>query len=232
MPGESLRTLDAEEDVLVGPWFKMEDVLFPSLTSLNGLPEDVIVGDSKTVVGEDEPDDSTSGDDDTNHHLNRKSNGGRSSSSSSARWPAGSMSKNAIAARENRVRKKKYVQGLEESIRALNAENRILKERVSTLDGTVDRLQSEVEYLHGVLANVDEISLLLKSVRSTSDLRVACRVRSPSEEDVNPSVKRCRRDDEESKSSNSSGVCFHVNGGKVSLEFCPECSTNAAANTG
>lgn len=78
-----------------------------------------------------------------------------------------SMSKNAITARENRQKKKKYINGLEQSVKQLSGENHHLKCKVKKLQGNVFNLEEEVKYLKGVIANQSTLSMLLKNIKST-----------------------------------------------------------------
>lgn len=220
------------------------------------------------------------------------------------------MSKNAIAARENRLRKKQYIGDLEQSVRSLSAENRTLKSQVSTMQETVADLRTEVKYLKSVLANQSTLSALLKNIPTVSginlttsvstDVTVAevkkCRKRknrndSDAENIVqlpednnsdlpvgeididsdntfssetmstggmctrskvkvpkldhsyatnNPAVTRYQKETQlkarergsvdNDDDNTGAGVCLHVSGSKVSLEFCSECSRRASTD--
>jgi len=83
-----------------------------------------------------------------------------------------SMSKNAIAARENRQKKKSYVSNLETSVKTLSHENSSLKKNVNSLETAVDSLQTEVEYLKSVLANQGTLGALLKNIASTQGVKL------------------------------------------------------------
>ncbi|PVD25445.1 hypothetical protein C0Q70_13101 [Pomacea canaliculata] len=74
--------------------------------------------------------------------------------------------KNAIAARENRLKKKKYLTELEESVRELRIENSHLKKRDEEKTKTIAKLEKEVQYLKNVLANQSVLSTLLQSINS------------------------------------------------------------------
>ncbi|XP_041350948.1 uncharacterized protein LOC121369931 [Gigantopelta aegis] len=81
------------------------------------------------------------------------------------------LSKNAIAARENRLKKKKYVENLEKSFTTLNEENITLKSKVESYETTIARLNSEVAYLKNVLINQSTLSALLKNIQSTPGIK-------------------------------------------------------------
>ena len=75
--------------------------------------------------------------------------------------------KNAIAARENRQKKKRYVESIEKQNEELKRENEILKAKDKYNSKTVEKLENEISYLRNVIANQTTLSALLKSVVST-----------------------------------------------------------------
>jgi len=155
--------------------------------------------------------------------------------------------RNAIAARENRQKRKKYVEGLENDVAELKEENKTLKTRNESMTSMIRKLSDEVKYLRSVLANESTISLLLKSVVSTPGISLSSSLMqsSGSEENENENKeeerqyvtrsKKRRSDDSKeeatsskrTRSSPSGGVCLHVNNGKVSLELCAKCERKA-----
>ncbi|XP_076314605.1 uncharacterized protein LOC143226931, partial [Tachypleus tridentatus] len=76
------------------------------------------------------------------------------------------LSKNAIAARENRKKKKKYVEQLENSVKKLTKDNEILNQSVKEMREVIVNLTNEVSYLRGVVANIEEISTLIKGIKN------------------------------------------------------------------
>lgn len=74
------------------------------------------------------------------------------------------MTRNAIAARENRQRKKDYISGLEKNVKELSTENNILKSKLKNVSIDVQSLMMEVKYLKSVLANQSTLSSLLKNI--------------------------------------------------------------------
>ncbi|BFZ11903.1 hypothetical protein BsWGS_14942 [Bradybaena similaris] len=78
-----------------------------------------------------------------------------------------SNSKNAIAARDNRLKKKKYIADLEKTVSNLQVENERLREQSKKNGNTLCALQSEVSYLRKVLANQSTLSAILKNVMKT-----------------------------------------------------------------
>lgn len=145
------------------------------------------------------------------------------------------MSKNAVAARENRQKKKKYVETLESSVQRLAAENSNMRSNLSKLKDQVEDYDKEVKYLRTVLANVNEISALIKSVRKTPEINLSTSLEESTSRYGNISKKRkFSHDDEENAKrlkvrsfDKNHGVCLHVAKSKVSLEFCYACSNNA-----
>ena len=157
--------------------------------------------------------------------------------------------KNAIAARENRQKKKKYVEGLESDVKKWQEENRTLKTRNERMTTMIRKLSDEVKYLRSVLANESTISLLIKSVAATPGISLTSSlVESSQREEGEKESKTCegkkystrsrKRQASEvvevtpskrtRNSTNPGGVCLHVNRGKVSLEFCAKCEMKAS----
>ena len=77
------------------------------------------------------------------------------------------MTKSAIAARENRMKKKGFVHSLNSSVQFLTSENSNLNRQVSCLQDKVNALQTEVLYLKGVLKNESSLASLLQNIHST-----------------------------------------------------------------
>lgn len=74
------------------------------------------------------------------------------------------MTKSAIAARENRERKKIYTTSLELRVKELDSENQSLKAKVNSMAKSLSSLDDEVQYLRAVLANQSSIAALLKNI--------------------------------------------------------------------
>jgi hypothetical protein len=119
-------------------------------------------------------------------------------------------SKNAIAARENRQKKKMYLQGLEEMNSQLTQENSQLRKESAQAKKKINDLEGEVQYLRKVLFNQSALAGLLKKMNQ-SDLRLG-------------SFNSSKSQPEEASSSSSGGVCLHVNGEEASLKFCASCA--------
>ena len=157
--------------------------------------------------------------------------------------------RNAIAARENRQKKKKYVEGLENDVTKLKEENKTLKTRNESMTTMIRKLSDEVKYLRSVLANESTISLLLKSVASTPGISLSSSLMQSTGSEANEKEnekqgereyvtrsKKRRSDDsleepsagKRTRSSSPGGVCLHVNNDKVSLELCANCERKAA----
>lgn len=143
------------------------------------------------------------------------------------------MTKNAIAARENRLKKKAYITGLEQDLNKKSAENKRLHEQVATLTRNNTQLVNEVQYLRGVLANVPELSALIRNVSGTPGIKqfgtsFGGKRKLEDQENVEDgSVRKSARLTASKTNVSPAGVCLHVNSGKLSLEFCPTCSNQA-----
>lgn len=81
-----------------------------------------------------------------------------------------SMTRNAIIARENRSKKKRYEESLKAAVLQLANENIQLKRRCQEKSNSIDTLVSEVTYLRGVLANSTALSILLRNIPNCLNL--------------------------------------------------------------
>lgn len=79
--------------------------------------------------------------------------------------------KNAIAARENRIKKKKYIESIEGELQKLRKENEILKAKEKRHDQVVDKLNEEISYLKNVLVNQSTLSTLVNRLVTTPGLK-------------------------------------------------------------
>ena len=131
--------------------------------------------------------------------------------------------KNAIAARENRQRKKEYLTGLEQQVSTLSTENKTLKQKCNEMEKTVNKLQTEVQYLKSVLANQSSLSTILQGLPGIKGVRLSAvpgkRTRDEKNESMPSKTKKVK-----TEPVPSGGICLHIAGEIASLEFCPECS--------
>lgn len=153
----------------------------------------------------------------------------------------------AEKAKEQRQRKKKFVQELQDTIEELKQEKAGLQQVNTQLNDKIGSLQEEISYLKGVIANQSELAKILRSVANIPGISINCSVLKNDQGEMGKNNKRkcvpagkkgvnlCdestkkRRMDIEvnGELENNAGVCVHVQSGKVSLEFCPECSKKA-----
>jgi len=152
------------------------------------------------------------------------------------------MSKNAIAARENRQKKKAYITNLEAALKKKTAESKVINEENVKLKRNNAALISEVSYLRGVLANVPELSALIRSIQKTPGIKeVTTSFGGNSKQNSTSGKRKCSFDENTDECARKSarlslktkdalstaGVCMHVANGVVSLEFCQMCSSKA-----
>ena len=147
--------------------------------------------------------------------------------------------KNAIQAKMNREKKKKYVNSLETDVEKLGKENKELRDENVELKKDVGDLEEEVRYLKSVLVNASALSGMLRNISGLSDVKLSAsivgRKRGATDCDdhsytaaasgrAERSAKRARMVHDNLEKA---GVCLHVNGGEASLEFCSKCSNLA-----
>jgi FtsZ-binding cell division protein ZapB len=123
------------------------------------------------------------------------------------------MTRNAINARENRVRKKKYLEGLEKNMQDLSNENTSLKQQVSNMQTTIEALTKDVQYLKGVLANQSHLSALLRNIHNTPGVNFSSSFKLPppqAEEDID-SGKLNRKRNIDSVDLDADCECANIN---------------------
>ena len=153
----------------------------------------------------------------------------------------------AEKAKEQRQRKKKFVQELQDTIEELKQEKAGLQQVNTQLNDKIGSLQEEISYLKGVIVNQSELAKILRSVANIPGISINCSVLKNDQGEMGKNNKRkcvpagkkgANLCDESTKKrrmdievngelENNAGVCVHVQSGKVSLEFCPECSKKA-----
>lgn len=82
-------------------------------------------------------------------------------------------SKNALMARENRRRKKKYVSNLEDTVASLRRDNKKLTLIMDSQSSHITELKNEVKYLKSVIANSGDISRLIRNIHQSSGMSVS-----------------------------------------------------------
>jgi len=84
-----------------------------------------------------------------------------------------SNSRQAVAARENRQKKKQYLSGLEASVQKFSEENEQLKKQDAEQKQLIAELKEEVMYLKSVIANESALSALLKNIQNTDGVKLS-----------------------------------------------------------
>ncbi|XP_071412724.1 CREB/ATF bZIP transcription factor [Pithys albifrons albifrons] len=168
----------------------------------------------------------------------------------------GAGSRLRAAARLNRLKKKRYVLGLESRLQGLAAENRQLRDRNRGLSRRLRELERESSYLRAVLANQSALGQLLSRLAGTraGGLQLGTSLfrdtGSPRRQHQHPRPagesgdhdyalpsSRPRGLEEaaavtetEEEWAAPGGICLHVDRDQVSVEFCSICARRAAAS--
>lgn len=109
------------------------------------------------------------------------------------------MSKNAIAARQNREKQKAYVKSLEDKVASLKERKQTLLQKDHFNQAKVEQLRNEVEYLNGVVGNMDQIKSIISVVANTPGVTsISTSLRSDMR-------TRPRRGNNENETSHSNG---------------------------
>ncbi|XP_050303728.1 uncharacterized protein LOC126741380 [Anthonomus grandis grandis] len=82
------------------------------------------------------------------------------------------FTKNALMARENRLKKKMYITNLEQQVSSLQKDNKKLSHTVSKQQATIDELTNEVKYLKSILANSEGIGRLIRAINASTGMAV------------------------------------------------------------
>lgn len=139
------------------------------------------------------------------------------------------INKNALAARLNRLKKKEYLNGLEQRVGALTSENRLLKQENGSLSKRVEELENETRYLRAVLANESMLAQLLSRLSGVNGMKFSTSLfqeNSENDHDYAMPRKRVKVEDKDT----AGGVCLHVDKDHVSVEFCTKCAESASAS--
>ncbi|XP_017548134.1 CREB/ATF bZIP transcription factor [Pygocentrus nattereri] len=140
---------------------------------------------------------------------------------------SGRINKNALAARMNRLKKKEYLNGLEQRVGLLTSENRLLKQENSSLNKRVEELENETRYLRAVLANESMLAQLLSRLSGVNGMKFSTSLfQESSENDHDYAMKRVKVEDKGA----AGGVCLHVDKDHVSVEFCTKCAESASSS--
>ncbi|XP_070180375.1 uncharacterized protein, partial [Littorina saxatilis] len=99
-----------------------------------------------------------------------------------------SDSRQAIAARELRQKKKQYVSGLEASVESLTEENERLKYQNARQEQRISKYKAEVKYLKNVIANESALSALLTNIQNSSGIKLTASLMSETDENAHPVV--------------------------------------------
>ncbi|XP_057656088.1 uncharacterized protein LOC130893761 isoform X1 [Diorhabda carinulata] len=83
------------------------------------------------------------------------------------------MSKNALIARENRLKKKLYINKLEKEVTNLKNDNKNLTSVINKQSNLVMELKREIKYLKSVIANSGDIKNLIRNIHNTTGMSVS-----------------------------------------------------------
>lgn len=139
------------------------------------------------------------------------------------------INKNALAARLNRLKKKEYLNGLEQRVGSLTNENRLLKQENGSLNKRVEELENETRYLRAVLANESMLAQLLSRLSGVNGMKFSTSLFQESSENDHDYAMPRKKVKVEDKDT-AGGVCLHVDKDHVSVEFCTKCAESASAS--
>lgn len=118
------------------------------------------------------------------------------------------MSKNAIAARQNRIKKKYEQENKEKQLENCQHEVKILRESQAQLQATNSELRARLDYYENVIGNIPAVLQLVNRIEGGGG-----------EVNTNGGLLP------ETLPAIDAGVCLHIQGRKITLEFCHMCAS-------
>lgn len=156
--------------------------------------------------------------------------------------------RNAVMARLNRQRKKRYVNNLESEVRSLRKQNTTLLADNQDLNLCISKCREELAYLKNVLENQSMLSSVINAVSKVPGVKLRGVVDASSANtdggrkgsyQLSQGKANSKEDDGDDSCEGLStvgslvktgGVCLHVKQENVSVEFCHYCSNHAMSN--
>ncbi|EDV23689.1 uncharacterized protein TRIADDRAFT_57148 [Trichoplax adhaerens] len=165
--------------------------------------------------------------------------------------------KQAMAAKLNREKKKKYISELECRVKTLRESDKLQREKLQFAKERIDSLENEVSYLKSVLAHDSQLSKLLRNIPNTPDVQLDSSLLHHHAHTIGNQSKRKYNQDQplppvslidgdlnsdddnmappvcckklRSNVQSAAGICLHVSEQKVTIELCSECSRKASS---
>ena len=157
--------------------------------------------------------------------------------------------RNAIMARLNRQRKKRYVGNLESEVSTLRKQNTSLLAENSDLKVSISKCREELTYLRHVLENQSMLSSVIKAVSCVPGVNLRGVVKASDkvdksenkasgkgrfgniakQEGLNEGNGIHQGESSSAQKSNGSGVCLHIQKENVSIEFCHHCNLHSTS---
>lgn len=83
------------------------------------------------------------------------------------------FTKNALLARENRLKKKIYIENLENDVTSLRTENKTLTTVVDNQSFLITDLKKQLKYFKSIIANSSDISKLVRNIHQSTGMSVS-----------------------------------------------------------
>jgi len=189
--------------------------------------EDTVEDDDETNDGQPEEsiDDRRKG-----RKYARQQNGGRKAAKANK-----CMTRNAIAARENREKKKQYIESLKKELAIKNKEVLAMKSSMTSITERNKELECETAYYKAIVANMPQIAALIDHMASAPNVKLIGTSFTSGEQVLADVLKKpthstaidsnsVRKSHRIAAKVESAGICFHVNNNNMSLELCSKCS--------
>lgn len=149
------------------------------------------------------------------------------------------MNPNAVAARENRAKKKNETISLKNRLRELETENSVLKKLNTEFKDSLKSKQHRIVYLESILQNFPQIASIIDHMKTAPNLKLnSVNLHSDiGDNNTGDLIKECKGKFEtligkEFSNLSSPGVCFHLKSTKeMSVRFCQYCNETVNADT-
>lgn len=140
------------------------------------------------------------------------------------------MNPNAVAARENRAKKKNETITLKNRLRELETENSVLKKLNTEFKESLKSKQHRIDYLEAILQNFPQIASIIDHMKTAPNLKLNSVNLHSDNGDNGNLLNKCKDKFEkvigkEFSNLPSPGVCLHLKSTKeLSVHFCQYCN--------
>lgn len=138
-------------------------------------------------------------------------------------WRKVSEYKNAVYCRQQRLKRRLYIQSLERTVVQLRLDNNLYKSKVAALQKEIDLFSQEAVQLKTVLQNQCHIAKIFAAVSTVPGITVDPFVKCVNEDVANVISSN--------KQQSEPGVCLHIYNDVIYLRLCPFCNISSKSHS-